>query len=140
MNTRSAEVLLELEAILQANASINFVDISGPVEPLASETNSVASYISCTNVVPKLYTSGPELDSYDMHGFFVITTNVDCSLDKLKVYDIADSIQRSILNDSTIWSHLVDRDIIAVEYDNAQFYPKRSVVIALEVTYRLLCA
>lgn len=140
MNIRSAEVLLEIEAILKANPLINFVDISGPVTPLASEANSVAAYASCTNVVPKLHSAGTQLDSYTQHGFFVIVLNVDCTLDKLKVYDIADSVQRSILNDSTIWTHLVDRDIIAVEYDNAQFFPKRSVVVALEVTYRLLCA
>lgn len=138
MNTRSVEVLLEILEILKAEPTINAVS-TGKVEPLASETNQVAAYIQHPNVVPMLERNSPEADGYDYHGFYTIVCNVDCLDDEYKVYDVSDSIQRALLNDSGIWSKLVDRNIIAVEYDNSEFSPKRSVVIALEVIFRLAC-
>lgn len=136
MNARSVDVLLEIKEILQANPSITVVS-TGKVEPLASETSDVAVYIQHPNVVPKSTRNSVNTDGYDYQGYYLLSVNVDCSADEYRVYDIADSIQRSLLSDSGIWGSLVDRDIITVEYDNSEFYPKRSMVIALEVTFRL---
>jgi len=138
MNKRSAEVIIEIVEILKANSDINMVS-TGKVEPLVSETVKVATYVQHPNVIPKLERNSPEADGYDYHGFYTIICNVDCLDNEYLVYDISDSIQRSLLNDSAIWDKLIDRNIIAVEYDNAEFSPKRSVVIAIEVVFRLTC-
>jgi hypothetical protein len=138
MNNRSAEVLIELEAILQANTDLEAIGI-GKVIPIAQETNRSAGYITFTNSVPRLVKNSTEMDGYDFHGFFVITINADCTDDKYLIYDLVDSVQRSILSDQTVWAKLIDRDIISTEYDNAEFSPKRSAILALEVVYRLVC-
>ena len=139
MNNRTAELLVELEEIVKANSDLVYVASAEKVQPLASETNKTAAYINLTNNVPRLIKNSTKLDGYDNHAFFIIVVNVDCTEDKLLVYDVVDSIQRSLLNDSGIWTKLIDRDIINIEYDNAEFYPKRSAVIAIEVTHRLVC-
>jgi hypothetical protein len=139
MNIRSAVVLLELEEILKANNLIDKVESAKPIIAIAQETAKVATYISFISSSPRSKGTSPEMDNYDFHGFFTITVNADCVNDKLFIYDVVDSIQRSILNDSGIWNHLVDRDILTVEYDNAEFYPKRSAIVAIEVMYRLTC-
>lgn len=140
MNGNTRDLLIELEAILEANSLITHVGSSVNIEPLASESNDVAAYITLTNSVPRIAKGGSTgIDAYDIHTFFMLTINVDCTPDKFRIYDVVDSIQRGILNDSGIWTKLVDRDIINIEFDNAEFYPKRSAMIAIEVTQRMTC-
>lgn len=139
MNDNTKELLIELEEILKANSLITFISVSEKIEPLASEQNDVAVYTTLTNSIPKLNTSGPGLDDYNIHSFFMLTLNVDCTKDKYKIYDVVDSIHRSILNDTGIWLKVIDRDIINTEFDNAEFFPKRSAMIALEVVHRMVC-
>jgi len=138
MITRSAEILIELEAILKANPILSFVGV-GKVIPIAQETNNSAAYILLNNSIPRSKGTSPEIDNYDFSGFILISVNVDCTNNKYLIHDVVDSIQRSILNDQTVWLKIVDRDILSVEYDNAEFSPKRSAIVALEVTYRLNC-
>lgn len=139
MNIHTSEVLIELEEIVKANPLFTKVVSSEPVVALPQETDSIAAYILMVNSQPRNKGTSYGMDNYDFHGFYTITLNVDCSSDKLLIYNIIDELQRSILNDSGIWNKLVDRDIITIEYDNAEFYPKRTAVVALEVTYRLTC-
>lgn len=139
MNDNTKELLIELEAILNSNSLITYVRTSQGIEPLASEQNTSAIYITLTNSIPKLNTSGPGLDDYNIHSFFMLTLNVDCTQDKYKIYDVVDSIHRSILNDAGIWLKVIDRDIINTEFDNAEFFPKRSAMIAIEVIHRMVC-
>lgn len=139
MNQRTAELLIEVEDILKANSDLTYVTSAEKTQPLANETNPSAVYISLTNNVPTLVKNSTRIDGYDHHAFFILVVNVDCTEDKFHVYDVVDSVQRSLLNDSGIWTKLVDRNILNTEYDNAEFYPKRSAVIAIEATYRLTC-
>lgn len=139
MNASSSEVLIELEAILRSNSAFTAVFAAVPVIPLAQDTNQASAYITFTNSMPQLNKNLVGIDGYDFHGFFLITCNVDGAGDKYRIHTVMDSLQRSILNDSTIWSKLVDRNLISVEYDNAEFYPKRSATLILEVIYRLTC-
>jgi hypothetical protein len=140
MNFSSSEVLVELEAILSASNLFDTVTSSMPIVPISQELNATAAYITFTNTVPELNKNLTSIDGYDLHGFYLITCNVDCIDNKYRVYDVLDSVQRSILNDDAIWNKLVDRNLISVEYDNAEFYPKRSATLILEVLYRLSCS
>lgn len=139
MINKTSEVIFELEEILKANTKIDIVTSCIPGTPLVQDTSKASAYISLTNMVPKIIRNSTELDAYDFHGFFLVTLNVNCEDNKFKIYDIVDDIQRSILNDQAIWGKLVDRDIISIEFDNAEFFPKRSAIIAIEVKYRLTC-
>lgn len=132
-----SDILKELEAILLANPLVSFVGNGIPTVPLASETNDVALYLQCTNVVPKLVRTSTKEDGYNYHMFPIIVVNVDCTEDPLRIFDVVDSLQLSLLNDSQLWNKATDRDIITVEFDNAEFYPKRGAIIAMEVIYGL---
>jgi len=139
MNIRTAELLLELEAILKANTLLNIVVVADKALALAEETNKVAVYANLTNTVPKVTRSSVGMDGYDFHSFFLLTINVDCTNDAMLIYDVVDSISRSLLSDSALWDKLVDRDILSIEYDNAEFSPKRSAILALDAMYRMTC-
>jgi len=138
-NSRTAEILDELEAVLKASTLLDAVHVSLPTTPIVQETSHVAAYVQLIKTIPRLSSPSPEMDGYDFHGMFLITLNVDCQGDKNLVYDVVDGVQRAILNDSMIWNKLIDRDLIAVEYDNAEFSPKRVATCVLEVQYRLSC-
>ncbi len=135
----TSKVLREIEAILKANVNITYATMAEKSISLAQETKSVAVYGHQTNSVPDIKRQGALVDSYDFHGFYILVVNVDCVGDKYKVYDIIDDIQKSLLKDTEIWGSLVDRNIVSCEYDNAEFYPKRSAIIGLEVIYRMTC-
>jgi hypothetical protein len=139
MNLHTSELLVELEDIVKSNSIFAKVTSSEPVVPLAQDTEGVSAYILMPSIQPKNNGIHYGINNYDLHSFYTITINVDCTRDKNLIYDVVDSLQRSILNDSGIWNKLVDRDIITVEFDNAEFYPKRTAVVALEVIYRLTC-
>ncbi|MCI4436969.1 MAG: hypothetical protein JHC33_09205 [Ignisphaera sp.] len=139
MINKTSEVIFELEEILKANTKINIVTSCIPGTPLVQDTSQVSAHISLTNAIPKIVRNSPELDAYDFNGFFLVTMNVNCEDNRFRIYDVIDDVQRSILNDHAIWGKLVDRDIISIEFDNAEFFPKRSAIIAVEVKYRLTC-
>lgn len=135
----TSRVLKEIEAILESCQDITKVHCAEPTKAIAAETDDVAAYIHQVSKAAELVRPGAFIESYDFHGFYTIILNVDCSLDKYKVYDIVDEVSRSLLKDTEIWGSLVNRDIVSCEYDNAEFYPKRSAIIGLEVTYRIAC-
>lgn len=138
-NINTSELLRELEAVLSANQMLGKVVVSEKVTPLVQEDSPVATYIQLIKVIPRLESQSPEMDGYIFHGMFLITLNVDCTSDKYLVYDTMDSLQRSLLTDEAIWSKLIDRDLIATEYDNAEFSPKRTATCVLEARYKLAC-
>ena len=117
--TNTRIILEELKAILEANKDTDFVS-TGALEPLASEGNSAAVYISIESIAlsPERLQSGT--DGYDRNMFVSLYCNYDGSDDPLGVYDFADSVERSVLADSGIWTSIVDRELVALEFDNQQ--------------------
>lgn len=132
------KIVEELEIILGANEDIQFVS-SGALEPLASESNSSAVYIS-----PETITFRPERlqtasSGYDRRVIVNLYCNYDGTDDALGVFDFIDSVERSILQDSDIWSTVLDRDLIAIEFDNHEHTPRRAVTMVFDISFRLLC-
>ena len=135
---KTREVLEELKGVLDSNADLTFVDYS-PVTPLAQEENSVAAYISLEQEVQSIARQRTDISGTNRTLLIPVTINVDCGVDKLLIYDIINSIETSILDDSQLWDKITDRDIITIEYDNAEAFPKRTAVMLLEIKYRLTC-
>ena len=133
------ELLVEIREILKANHLLDYVGISESVRPIAEEQSSAAAYAILVKSIPRLEKASDGIDGYEWSGLFTVTVNVDCTSDTFLIYDVVDSINRSILNDSAIWSKLVDRDLVAIEYDNCEFSPKRTATIVVEARYRLTC-
>jgi len=138
MNIKSSEVLNEVESILKANPYIDQVVTLEQAVSLVKETNKTAVYINIANIVPKITRQVPDISGYDFHGFFSIVLNVNCKGDKTLIYDIMDSVYRSFLDDQMVWLKVVDRDILSTEFDNSEFFPMRSAIMILEITYRLV--
>ena len=132
------KILQEVEAILKANPAVDYVS-TGALEPLASEENKAAIYISGDQIVLEDTRLTPNASGYDRHFLISLYGNYDASEDTLGVYDFSDSIERCLLDDTSIWGNLVDRDIAAINFDNQEHYPMRSFTMLLDVTFRLTC-
>lgn len=139
MTSNSSDILRELEAILKGNSWNPMVSL-GKVTPLASETEAVAIYISAESIALEVRGTVLGVEGYNRHFFITLYCNIKTDSDYLKVYDFTDSVERSILDDNAIWGKLVDRDIVAINYDNQEHLPMRSVTILLDINFRLACA
>jgi len=136
INTR--KLVEELKAILGANTDITFVS-TGALTPLASETNDSAVYISVENIAANNERMNTNASGYDRHMLVNLYCNYDGTDDALGIYDFVDSVEQCILNDSSIWGNIVDRDLIAVEFDNQEHAPKRAVTLLFDLHFRIEC-
>jgi hypothetical protein len=127
----------ELVAIIGDNEYVTKAT-DKPLVPLAQETEDVAAYIAIADVVPEVKRQGVSQGSYDRTAFVNIYVNVDHA-DHMHVFDVADSIERSILDDTPLWTYIIDRDVVNITFDDGQYLPKRIVTLTLEVTFKLSC-
>jgi len=134
----SNKLVVELKAILEANTDIDFVSTEALV-PLASETNGVAIYIAVESIAIAPRVANVGVDAYDRHMLISVYLNVDTSDTSKSVFDITDSVERSILEDGNIWTSLLDRDVEAINFDNQEHLPMRSITMLLDIRYRLKC-
>lgn len=128
----------EVEAVLKANTDLEVVS-TGKVVSLAAETAETAVYISADSIAIELNKPSTTMNAYDRHLFVSLYCNINVEDDDLLVYDIADSVERSLLKDNALWTSIVDRDIVAVNFDNQEHYPKRAVTLLLDIRYRITC-
>jgi len=128
----------EIEAILKANSDLETVSL-GAVVSLSQETASTAVYISVDSVVLEPNKASVTVNAYDRHLLVSLYCNVNEDSQPLLIYDIADSIERSLLKDNSLWTSIVDRDIVAVNFDSQEQYPRRAATLLLDVRYRLRC-
>ena len=135
---KTREVLEELKKVLESNTDLLFVDYS-PTVALAQELNKTAAYISLEHEVQSIARQRTDISGTNRTLFIPLTINVDSGVDKLFIYDIMNSVETSILDDSLIWDKITDRDIVTIEYDNAEAFPKRTAVMLLEIKYRITC-
>lgn len=132
------KIVQELVAILTASKDLEKVS-SSAVIPLAQETAETAVYVGVVNVTSEIASTGLGLDSYDRNMTVSLYCNVDCKDDDNKIYDITDSIERTVLKDNDFWDTIINRDVVAVEYDAQEHFPKRSAVIILNIMFKLSC-
>jgi len=136
-NTR--KLVEEIKLILEANKDITKVSTDA-VTPVAAETSEAAVYISLEEIVMTPRHLNTNSSGYDRHMMINLYCNYDSSNDPLDVYTFIDSVERSILEDSTIWVSLIDRDLIAVDFDNQAHAPKRSITMLFDIMYRMECS
>lgn len=125
------EALLEdLKKILETVPSINKVS-HGKAEPLTSESVFNSIYI-----VPEVSTFENRVNKKSLSSYvetfpvtLVINTNNVQPLDYLQVER---DIINYVLDDSKIWTKLLDREVSTVGYDRYDNFPKKEFVIQFE--------
>ena len=128
----------ELKAVLQANSTIDKVS-TGALVALAQETEEVATYISVMNVGLEPSRMSTGTSGYDRHMLINVFCNVNCENDPLKLLDVTDSVEQSVLKDSKLWVSIVDRDLVAINYDDQEHFPKRGATMLFDFSFRIDC-
>jgi len=93
----------------------------------------------------------PELDTFEPHKlgtsansytntFYVrLDVNMDCSSNDLYWVEVRRLIIDVMLEDSAIWSNILDRDIINIAQDDYQNYPRKTMSLIFEFKIREDC-
>ena len=122
----------EIKAILEAMNFFNKVSV-GKVEPLTSDSNLPAVYVSFNNDINesngKMRNDGGE---YDRMLYITLEVHLDL-IDKDDLYylDVRDMIEEAILKDSQLWSAVVDRDVVGSKWDNGSNLPRKQGEMAI---------
>lgn len=130
LNTRKP--IEEIKAILEAMNFFNKVSV-GKVEPLTSDSNLPAVYVSFNNDINesngKMRNDGGE---YDRMLYITLEVHLDL-IDKDDLYylDVRDMIEEAILKDSQLWSAVVDRDVVGSKWDNGSNLPRKQGEMAI---------
>lgn len=130
LNTRKP--IEEIKAILEAMNFFNKVGI-GKVEPLISDTNLPAVYVSFNNDINesngKMRNDGGE---YDRMLYITLEVHLDLTdTDELYHLDVRDMIEEAILKDNQLWSAVVDRDVVGSKWDNGSNLPRKQGEMAI---------
>lgn len=130
LNTRKP--IEEIKAILEAMNFFNKVDV-GKIEPLISDTNLPAVYVSFNNDINesngKMRNDGGE---YDRMLYITLEVHLDLTdTDELYHLDVRDMIEEAILKDNQLWSAVVDRDVVGSKWDNGSNLPRKQGEMAI---------
>ena len=130
LNTRKP--IEEIKAILEAMNFFNKVGI-GRVEPLTSDINLPAVYVSFNNDINesngKMRNDGGE---YDRMLYITLEVHLDLTdKDELYYLDVRDMIEEAILKDNQLWSAVVDRDVVGSKWDNGSNLPRKQGEMAI---------
>lgn len=131
-------ILTELEQILKTVQGVNKVSHGKPLA-LVQEDTFNAVYIVPDNTRYKPFKQGTKADSYDKFMYVKLFVNSNNESDELYYTDLCASIINTVLSDSKIWTVLVDRDVIAITYDEYESYPKKGFEILFEFRFRDSC-
>ena len=128
-------VLKDIKAILETIDEVNLVSHGKPVS-IDLEDTFTSIYIS-----PELdrfdsYKLGTGTSSYNNTFFIQLNINVDCSADDLLWVVTRRKVIDAMLDDTAIWSNIVDRDVVSIAYDDYVNYPRRALAILFEFKIR----
>jgi len=139
MTTDTKLIIKELYEILKANEMLDNVSL-GALEPVESEMADKAVYIAVESIAMESERLNKGSSGYDRRMLVTLYCNYkEDSEDPLGVYDFTDNVERCVLEDNTIWTVIVDRNIVGVTYDNQQFSPRRTITMLFDIAYRLSC-
>lgn len=127
-------LLTELELVLKAVPSINKVSHGKPA-PITTESDFNAVYI-----VPEVTTFKNRTNTLCKNGYYEI---VPISLfinshnnEPLDWVDLERDIIDYVLDDTKIWTTIIDRELVTVGYDKYDNFPKREFIIQFEFTLK----
>ncbi len=132
----TSEVVTEVVDVLEQSTIFSKVAVT-KVMPLSEEDTSSAAYVGVKAISYEQDRQTSEACGYIRSLFLTIDINLHCDESPLELLDIVDKTERAILSDSKIWDVVINRDMVGVEFDELQFYPRRTATMLLEITYRI---
>lgn len=138
MITITEQIMLDLKEILETVAGINKVSF-GKSMPITQEDTFDAIYINPENSAFALRVLGKQLKDYDEFFYITLVVNTDNSDYDLNYLKRRDDIINAVLNDTDIWTNIVDRNVVTVGYDDFENYPKKEMNIVFEFKTREDC-
>lgn len=137
MISAKEQLLRELEEVIKAVQGIKKVSHGKPLA-LSNEQVFPAVYLC-----PQITTYKNRTNTKCKGGYYeifpinvLVNTNNDNDLDYLQVEE---DIIKAVLDDTRIWSVLVDRELVTVGYDGYESYPKREFIIQFEFKLKSSC-
>ena len=133
------ELLLhDIKDILKTVDEVHRVSHGNPT-PLDSEDQFTSIYISPTADSFELISTGYDASKYDNFIYIRLIINMDCSDDELSWTRTRRKVIDAILNDSPIWSKIIDRDIVSAVHDDYSNYPRKTMELLFEFRIREDC-
>lgn len=130
-------LLLEIQKVLEAVPSIQKVS-HGKSESIITESDFNSVYI-----MPELSTFVNRSNTKSKSGYWelfpvslLVHTNNNTPLDWVKVEE---DIIKFMLDDSNIWTTIVDRELVTIGYDRFENFPKREFIIQFEFKLQSSC-
>lgn len=131
-------VLTELRDILHASSLSPIATVSSLMST-AEATADIYADVSLETVLFSINQSTNGRDGYLRTFLINVHVLADCKDDKLRIYDVVDVLESSILNDNALWTVVINRDIASINYDHGETIPYRAATILVEATIRLDC-
>jgi len=135
--TVQQELLNDFKEILETVPSLNKVSLGRP-DALAEESKFNAAYILLNAEAFESYKLSAKIDGYNIMAVIKVVVNFQFD-DELEYLQLRSDIINAVLDDTKIWSNVVDRDVATVVYDEYEYTPKRSMEIIFEVLSRETC-
>lgn len=131
-------MLHDIKEILTTIDEVKKVSHGKPI-PVNEEDSFTAIYISPTADSFELMSQGYDASSYDNFIYIRLLVNMNCTNNELAWVSTRRKIIDSILNDSAIWSSIMDRDIVSVAHDDYANAPLKSMELLFEFRLRENC-
>lgn len=131
------QLLLEIQKVLEAVPSINKVSHGKP-EPITSEQKFNAVYIMPEVTVFENRTNAKCKSGYNEVFPVSLLVNIN-NTNPLDWVQVECDIIKYMLDDTKIWTTIVDRELVTVGYDRYENFPKREMIIQFEFTLRSSC-
>jgi len=131
-------VLRDMKQILETISEVNKVSFGYP-KPITEEDTFTSIYIAPTGDTFELVKPGYNASTYDNVLYIKLLININCAEDDLYWVTIRRKVIDAVLEDSPIWSSIIDRNIVSAAYDDYINYPLRELDILFEFKLREDC-
>ncbi len=133
------ELLLhDIKDIITTVDEVNNVS-HGKAVPLADEDSFTSVYISPTADSFELMSSGYDASKYDNFIYIRLIINMNCTDDELAWTRTRRKLIDVMLNDSPIWSNIIDRDVVSAIHDDYSNFPLKAMELLFEFRLRETC-
>lgn len=132
------DLLIDLEQILRTVPSINRVSHGKPFA-ISQEDAFTSVYIVPDATSYQPFKQGTAVSSYDNILYVKLYVNTLNETDPLAYTYVHSDIVKAVLDDSGLWSKVVDRDVLACTFDEYGEYPRKSFELLFELKYREPC-